>query len=425
MKHENAVPTPSELTLLLPPTHRPTNFRRVQRKQAYKYRLNVSTAEAQTLLARTVGCCRFVWNRALGLSEQKYPGFKALCAMLPQWKKELPWLAEVDSIALQQSLRNLDRAWQNFFEHPDHFDRPTLKKRLAHDSFRIVGGAASKTEQNRVWVPKLGWLSFRASRPWLGKVTSVTFSRKAGKWYVSLQCTLEVAEPSKREDAWIGIDLGVKKYAAVSDGTVYTGVHAFKRNQRKLARLQRRLAQRVKGSRRRKKLGARVARLHQHIASTRADRAHQVSSELVKNHGRIRMEDLRLTNMMKSAKGTIEAPGTNVAAKRGLNRVLADQGLRTFRSFIEYKLAWSGGTFEAVNPRYTSQKCNACHHVASENRPTQARFACVACGHTDNADVNAAKNIRDTDAAAGVSRGERTLRRRRRPADETYTPTAA
>jgi putative transposase len=343
--------------------------------------------------------------------------------MLPAWKRELPWLSEVDSIALQQALRNFDRAWQNFFENPEHFDRPTFKKRFAHDAFRVVGGAAMKTEQKRVWLPKFGWLSFRDSRPWLGKVTSVTFSRKADKWYVSLQCEVQVAQPRERSDEpWLGIDVGIAQYATLSDGTHFDGVNAFQRNQRKLARLQRKLKNRTKGSRR-GKAALRVARMQHHMACMRANRAHQVSSLLVKNHGRIRMEDLRLVNMMKSAKGTIECPGKNVAAKRGLNRRLADQGLRALRGFIEYKLAWSGGQFEAVEPKYTSQRCHLCGHTAKENRPTQEKFACVACGHEDHADVNAAKNIRD--AAAGVRRQERTRRRRRRPADEAYKPNAA
>lgn len=424
MEHENAISTASKFVLLLPSTHGPTTFTVVKRLQAFKYRLNVSTPEARGHLSRTVGCCRFVWNRALALSEAKYTGFKALCAMLPEWKRELPWLAEVDSIALQQVLRNFDRAWKSFFENPEHFDRPTFKKRFAHDAFRVVGGAAMKTEQNRVWLPKFGWLSFRVSRPWLGKVTSVTFSRKADKWYVSLQCEVQVAEPRSRSDEpWLGIDVGVAQYATLSDGTHFEGVNAFKRHQRKLARLQRKLKNRKKGSRRRRKAAQRVARMHHRLACMRADRAHQVSSLLVKNHGRIRMEDLCLVNMMKSAKGTVERPGKNVAAKRGLNRRLADQGLRTLRTFLEYKLAWNGGQFEAVEPKYTSQRCNKCAHTAKENRPSQKKFACVACGHEDHADVNAAKNIRD--AAAGVRRKERTQRRRRRPADEAYNPKAA
>ena len=135
--HSDAISASSEFILGFPSSHRPTTFIAVQRKQAYKYRLNVRTQEALTCLSRTVGCCRFVWNRAVSLSTQKYPGFKILCAMRPAWKQELPWLAEVDSIALQQVLRNFDRAWQNFFENPEHFERPTFKKRFAHDSLRI------------------------------------------------------------------------------------------------------------------------------------------------------------------------------------------------------------------------------------------------------------------------------------------------
>ena len=424
MEHENAVSASSKFILGLPSTHGPTTFIAVKRLQAFKYRLNVSTQDARTHLSRTAGCCRFVWNRALALSEPKYPGFKALCAMLPAWKSELPWLAEVDSIALQQVLRNFDRAWQNFFENPEQFDRPTPKKRFAHDAFRVVGGAAAKTERNRVWLPKFGWLSFRASRPWLGKVTSVTFSRKANKWYASLQCELQVAQPCDRSnEPWLGIDVGIARYATLSDGTHVEGVNAFKRNQRTLARLQRRQKNRTKGTRRYKKGALRVARMQHHIACMRANRAHQVSSLLVKNHGRIRMEDLRLVNMMKSAKGTVERPGRKVAAKRGLNRRLADQGLRTLRTFIEYKLSWSGGQFEAVDPKHTSQRCHRCGHTAKENRTTQEKFACVACGYQDHADVNAAKNIRD--AAAGVRRQESTRRRRRRPAGEAYTTNAA
>lgn len=167
-----------------------------------------------------------------------------------------------------------------------------------------------------------------------------------------------------------------------------------------------------------------MAAMHARIAHIRQDQAHKVSSKIVTKHGRIRMEDLRLVNMMASAQGTVENPGKNVGHKRGLNRHLADQGLRQLRTFVQYKLKWTGGSFEAINPQYTSQKCNVCHHIEKANRPSQAVFRCVACGHTDHADINAAKNIRDT--AAGVSRSESTRRRRRRPADETcklgFTP---
>jgi putative transposase len=372
----------------------------MKRMQAYKYRLNVRDKATDEHLSQQVGCARFVWNKALGLSETKYPGNSALSEMLPVWKKEHPWLADADSMGLQQSLQNLDRAWKNFFREPGRVGRPKFKRRLMHDSYRYVSVAAQKTRADAIWLPKVGWVTFRASRPWQGEVKSVTITRKAGKWYVSLRCDVEVDDPVARTDDAIGIDVGIARYATLSDGNFYSGVKTIDEDRRALARLQRAFARGEKGSARRRKKAGRIAAMHAYIANKRADRAHFVSSRIVKKHGQIKMEDLRLVNMMASASGTVENPGTNVAQKRGLNRHLADQGLRQFRTFVEYKLAWSGGNFLAINPRYTSQKCHSCGHTDRANRPSQAVFACVACGHTDHADVNAAKNIRQ--AAAGA-----------------------
>lgn len=395
----------------------------MQRLQAFKYRLNVPKGAARTHLSRQVGCARLVWNRGIALSVDKYPGNGVLSALLPAWKRELPFLAEADSIVLQQSLRNLDRAWKNFFEYPETYDRPVLHKRGIHDTFRIAGAAAKKLEADRVWVPKFGWLKFRASRPWVGEVKNITFSRKAGKWYISIQTSREVAEPVKRQDAWLGIDVGVAQYATLSTGEHKPSIYALAQNEKRLDKMQRKLARQHKFSNRWKKQKRRIGALQHHIAMKRQDYAHKVSSEIVTKHGRIRMEDLRLVNMMKSAKGTVEKPGKNVAAKSGLNRKLADQGLRQLRTFIEYKLGWTGGTFEAVDAKYTSQKCHVCKHVAKANRLSQAAFVCVKCGHVDHADVNAAKNIRDS--AAGTVAVKATPRRRKRAANDVCIPTAA
>jgi putative transposase len=395
----------------------------MKRQQGYKYRLNLPTGAA-TRLSQQAGCVRVVWNRSVALSKDKYPGNSVLSALLPAWKQHLPWLADSDGIALQQSRRNFDRAWQNFFKFPESFNRPTFKKRGDRDSFRIVGAAAAKTGANRVWLPKFGWLHFRVSRPWQGTVKSVTFSRKAGKWYVSILAEREVAEPVQRQGDWLGIDVGIAQYATLSTGEHKPSVYALRQAQKRLTKLSRKLARATKGSRRRRRTKLRLAACHAQIANKRADHAHKVSSEIVTKHGRVRMEDLRLVNMMKSAKGTIEKPGKNVSQKTGLSRHLADQGLRQLRTFIEYKLAWSGGTFEAVDPKYTSQKCHACKHIARDNRVSQAGFACVACGHQDNADVNAAKNIRDT-AVGTIAVKVLPRRRRKSPANDVHIPNAA
>src|SRR5271163_696749 len=293
----------------------------MKRMQAFKYRLNVPYKETATELSQMVGCTRFVWNKGLELSKQRYPGYSNLSKLLPEWKKEYPWLKDVDSICLQQSLRHLDRAWRNFFKKAGHWERPRNKVRGRHDAFKIVGAAAAKTEQNRVWIPKVGWLSFRPSRPWRGFVKSYVVSRVANKWEVSLQCEVEVEEPQAREDAWIGIDVGVAQYATLSDGTVYNAIHPLKRQLLRLKRLQRKLARKKdKTSHRRHKLKIRIARLHHHIANMRKNHAHQASASIVKKHGHVRVEDLKLQNMMKSAKGTVENPGKQVAQKSGLNR---------------------------------------------------------------------------------------------------------
>jgi putative transposase len=317
-----------------------------------------------------------------------------------------------------------DNTWQNFFSFPESYDRPGFKKRGDRDSFRIVGAAAQKTEANRVWLPKFGWLHFRVSRPWQGTVKSVTFRRRAGKWYVSFLTECEVAEPVKRQGDWLGIDVGIAKYATLSTGKHMPSVYALRHACQRLTKLSRKLQRATKGSYRRRRTKMRLAACHAQIANKRADHAHKVSSEIVTKHGRVRMEDLRLVNMMKSAKGTIDEPGKNVAQKRGLSRHLADQGLRQLRTFIEYKLAWSGGSFEAVDPKYTSQKCHVCKHVARENRVSQASFACVACGHKDHEDVNAAKNIRDT-AVGTIAVKVPPRRRRKSPACDVHIPSAA
>lgn len=194
-------------------------------------------------------------------------------------------------------------------------------------------------------------------------------------------------------DEIVGVDLGVAKFASLSNGIVYDGAKALEQNQNKLTRLQRRLAKMEKGSNRYQKQKERIAKLHKRIADVRTSHAHTVSSDLGKNYSMIVLEDLKLKNMTKSAKGTAEEPGKQVKQKSGLNRSLLNQGLFELRRQIEYKTARHGGVLRLVNPAYTSQTCSVCGNVDRENRKTQANFACVVCGHTENADINAAKNI--------------------------------
>jgi putative transposase len=191
----------------------------------------------------------------------------------------------------------------------------------------------------------------------------------------------------------IGIDAGIKCFAALSDGTMVHGVHSFRRHEDALAREQRRLSRKTKGSKNWKKQKKKISRLHHRIANVRSDFIHKLSTEISKSHAKVYVEGLQIRNMSTSARGTSEQPGINVKAKSGLNKSILDQGWFEFKWQLDYKLAWRGGTLAEVDYRHTSQTCSCCGHTAKENRPTQAEFECLACGHKENADLNAARNI--------------------------------
>lgn len=246
---------------------------------------------------------------------------------------------------------------------------------------------------NRISLPKLGWIRYRNSREVIGEVKNVTVIQSCGKWYVSIQTEYEVPEQVHKAASMVGLDAGVTKLATLSDGTVYQPVNSFKASQRKLAMLQRQLSRKVKFSASWQKQKKKIQRLHSHIANIRRDYLHKVTSEISKNHAMIVIEDLKVSNMSKSAKGTAERPGRNIRAKSGLNRSILDQGWYEMRRQLEYKQLWRGGQVLAVPPAYTSQRCACCGHTAKENRLSQSKFRCQACGYTANADVNGARNI--------------------------------
>ncbi|MHB8177708.1 MAG: RNA-guided endonuclease InsQ/TnpB family protein [Vulcanimicrobiaceae bacterium] len=234
-------------------------------------------------------------------------------------------------------------------------------------------------------------------------------SSDGNHWYVTIQAEREVNEPVHASDSTVGIDLGVVRFAALSDGTFVQGTNAFKKREKRLAFYQRRMARKVKFSANWRKAKAKVSRLQRKIANLRNDMLHQASTTISKNHAVVVMEDLRITNMTASAKGTVEQPGTNVRAKSGLNRRILDQGWGEFRRQLGYKLEWTGGTLLLVDPRNTSRTCANCGHVSRENRQTQAAFRCVACGHAANADTNAAINILRRAGSARIACGDSPL----------------
>jgi len=304
-----------------------------------------------------------------------------------------PWLKVAPVHPLQHALKDLDRAYQNFFEKRADF--PRFKKRGLHDSFRFPDSKQFKLDQgnNRIFLPKLGWLRYRNSRQVLGTLKNVTVSLSAGHWYVSIQTEREVAVPLHAAPLAVGIDLGVVRFATLSDGTVYAPLNSFKRHETALRKAQQAMSRKVKFSANWKKAKARVQRLHARIGNARRDYLHKTSTAISQNHAMVCIEDLQVRNMSKSAAGTTEQPGRNVRAKSGLNKAILDQGWFEFRRQLDYKLAWRGGWLVTVPPQNTSRTCPCCGHVSADNRQTQARFACVECGFEDNADVVGAINV--------------------------------
>ena len=373
--------------------------------QAYRFELKPN-GKQQRLMRRFAGSCRHVYNKALALQQERHEagekklGYAALCKSLTEWKAqpETLWLNETPSQALQQSLKNLERAYKNFFEKRADF--PRFKKKGHSDSFRYPQGIKLDQGNSRVFLPKLGWLRYRNSRDVLGEVKNATVSQSGGKWFISIQTEREVDQPLPNGEA-VGIDMGIARFATLSDGSHIEPLNSFKKHQQRLARYQRAMIRKVKFSNNWKKAKAQVQRVHTRIANARKDFLHKASCQISQNHAMIAIEDLQVRNMSKSAKGNSEQHGKMVKQKSGLNRSILDQGWSEFRRQLEYKSAWNGGFVIAVPPQYTSQTCPCCGHVSKDNRQTQARFECIECGFEENADVVGAINI--------LARGHRVL----------------
>ena len=222
---------------------------------------------------------------------------------------------------------------------------------------------------------------------------SATVSRNGKHWYVSILCEVEVAAPVHPSSSAVGVDRGVAILAACSDGKDYSNVKALGKYQKRLAKAQRALSRKVKFSNNWKRQKEVIQTIHSKIANIRRDALHKASTEISKNHAMIFMEDLGVSRMSKSAKGTKERSGVNVRAKSGLNRSILDAGWSMFARMLEYKQSWRGGTVQYVPAAYTSQRCSVCGHTDKNNRLSQSKFQCQHCGHNENADRNAAKNI--------------------------------
>ena len=369
-------------------------------QKAFKFRLKPNKSQ-RIQLAKTAGCVRLVWNKTLAEQQENHAkggtfcGYSQLNRELALWKKEesLYFLKEVHSQPLQQAQKDLDRAYKDFFKKRK--GAPKFKKKSHDKSFRYPQGV--KVLDQKVYLPKVGWVKFQKSRAIEGIVKNATVSFHAGHWYVSLQTEFE-QEVQERlvnsNSAVIGIDLGVTAFASTSEGELVQPMNSFRKHEKKLAKTQKVMSRRKKGSQRWLKTKYKVQKQHKKIANVRKDFLHKLSTNISKNHAVVVLEDLKVANMSHSAKGSVDEPGKNVKAKSGLNKAILDQGWYEFRRQLEYKQRWSGGKLVLVPPQYTSQRCHACGYTAQENRLEQENFLCTKCGHTAHADINAAQNIK-------------------------------
>jgi putative transposase len=372
----------------------------MQRLQAYKYELRPDGHQERQMRS-FAGSCRFVYNKALALQKsnhdagEKFIGYVAMAKLLTAWRNstDTPWLSDAPVHPLQQSLKDLERAYANFFSKRSAF--PRFKKKGRSDSFRYPDPKQIKLDQgnNRLFLSKLGWLRYRNSRDVRGTVKNVTVSQRAGRWFVSIQTEREIAAPIHPSGSMVGIDMGIARFATLSDGSFYAPLNSFKRHEMALRKAQQAMSRKTKFSNNWKKAKARVQRIHSRIGNVRRDFLHKTSTALSQNHAMVCIEDLQVGNMSRSAAGTADAPGRNVRAKSGLNKSILDQGWFEFRRQLDYKLAWNGGWLIAVPPHNTSRTCPACGHVSVDNRQSQAKFECVECGFEENADLVGAINV--------------------------------
>lgn len=389
-------------------------------KRAFRYRLYPSAGQAAAL-ERWAGCARAIYNAGLEQRRVAYRssgvslGYSQQSTGLDDLKRALPWLAEPHSDVLQQALHDLDRGYRNFFEGRAGY--PRFRRKGRRESFRIQNrerGAIRVRRLNRRWgevaIPKLGPARFRCSRKPLGEIKHLTVTRDALGWHVSLCCEHEAREPASHEGPALAIDRGVTATVALSTGELRSCPGLPPGQAERLRRLARKAGrqetarrrgpndQRTRSRRHERTLDA-LAQLRARETRIRKDFLHKLSTDLAKSHGVVVIEDLRVTGMTRSAKGTVEQPGVNVAQKRGLNRAILAQGWGELARMLDYKLAARDGVLVKVPAPYTSQACSQCGAVDRASR-RGARFSCTACGHSAHADVNAARNI----LAAGLGR---------------------
>ena len=391
----------------------------------YKYRLYPTEEQKEILEREWFAPIRFLYNLALEhrsqvksqdydfhsrqLSNEQYREFSnysqagAIRAVLKELKgdPDYDWLRKLPSECIDSLLKDLNEAFQKFFNKQG--GRPTRRTFLKNNSAKLKTIGKKKPDgsnyinvlyrKDTVRIPKLGLVKYKKHKKFYGKPTFSTIMREGNEYFICITTrqTVKAVEPCGTA---IGIDLGVNFPMATSDGEILPKNTVLDEIDSRYRKLQKKFSrQKNKQSERRKRTKAQLADLKRRQTRCRKAYIHRATTELTKRYSYIAIEDLKVKNMTKSAKGDAEEHGKNVKAKSGLNRVVLNVAPYEMRSQLVYKAGWYGSHVEAVNPKNTSLTCPECGAIDKKNRKSQSVFECVGCGHTNNADINAARNI--------------------------------
>lgn len=353
--------------------------------KAYKFRI-FPNQEQQELIDKTIGCSRFIYNEFLAKAkEDKYQSYSKYSRQLPKLKKEFDWLKEVDSIALQQSLKDLDKAFNNFFSGKYNF--PKFKsKRKARQSYRTQkyirpdDSTNIEIEDNKIKLPKLSWIKFAKSKEVEGKINNVTVSKsRTGDYYISINVRQILKTVVNNNQGELGLDLGIKNFLTTSDSKHIENPRHLSKYEDKLAKLQRRLARKEEGSNNWHELKKEIAKIHTKIKNIRKDFLHKLSTRLTKENQLLVIEDLNVKGMLKNSK---------------LAKHISDCAWNMFTTKLEYKSKWYDCILHKVDRFFaSSQTCSECNIKNPKVKDLSVRTWTCVCGASHDRDINAGEHL--------------------------------